>query len=99
MPLLDNISRDSTWKPLLLTMAVGVCGFVASSTRQVFIKLGLQRQVAAELSKKISIAAAKCSYTIFQSAKNPTWDKDRTLLGPEIIKEFLFESQPHAESN
>lgn len=80
MPLLDNISRDSTWKPLLLTMEVGVRGFVASSTRQVFIKLGLQRQVAAELCKKISIAAAKCSYTIYLASNSKLWDRKRPIL-------------------
>ena len=91
--------REMGWTPRLWTIEVGARGFVGQSFHNLFAKLGLSRAENSKLCKSVSITAAKCSYTIFQSAKNPTWDKDRTLLGPEIIKEFLFESQPHAESN
>ena len=67
MPLVQNISQHTPWKPLLLTVEVGVRGFVAISTHQVFLKLGLPGKKVTSLCKKLSTTAAKCSYTIYIS--------------------------------
>ena len=80
LSLLDNISRDTTWKPKLLTVEVGVRGFVANTSRQAFLKLGLQSQKVSALCKKLSSTAAKCSYTIYLAANSKAWDHDRPLL-------------------
>ena len=40
-PLAEDISRDTQWKVELLTIEVGARGFIATSTRSVFAKLGL----------------------------------------------------------
>ena len=80
MPLLNNISSGTAWKPILLTLEVGARGFVATSTRQVFINLGIQRQAVSELCKKLSTAAAKCSYTIYLASNSKAWDHTRQLL-------------------
>ena len=80
MPLLNNISSGTAWKPILLTLEVGARGFVATSTRQVFINLGIQRQAVSELRKKLSTAAAKCSYTIYLASNLKAWDHTRQLL-------------------
>ena len=80
MPLVQNISQHTPWKPLLLTVEVGVRGFVAISTHQVFLKLGLPGKKVTSLCKKLSTTAAKCSYTIYLSANSKNWDHNRPLL-------------------
>ena len=85
MSLLDNISRDTTWKPKLLTVEVGVRGFVANTPRQAFLKLGLQSQKVSALCKKLSSTAAKCSYTIYLAANSKVWDHDRPLLDQHVL--------------
>jgi len=76
----NNISSGTAWKPILLTLEVGAQGFVATSMRQVFINLGIQRQAVSELCKKLSTAAAKCSYTIYLASNSKAWDHTRQLL-------------------
>jgi len=80
LPLLDNITRNTSWKPKLLTVEVGVRGFVASNSRQAFLRLGLPRQKVSALCKKLASTAAKCSYTIYLAANSKVWDHDRPLL-------------------
>ena len=80
MPLLDNITRNTSWKPKLLTVEVGVRGFVANNLRQAFLRLGLPRQKVLAVCKKLSSTAAKCSYTIYLAANSKVWDHDRPLL-------------------
>jgi hypothetical protein len=53
-----------------MAVEVGVRGFVASSTQQVFLKLGLQRQQV----------SAECSYAIYLAAQSMLWDENRPLL-------------------
>ena len=76
----DNITRNTSWKPKLLTVEVGVRGFVASNSRQAFLRLGLPRQKVSALCKKLASTAAKCSYTIYLAANSKVWDHDRPLL-------------------
>jgi hypothetical protein len=80
MTLLDNISRSTSWKPKLLTVEVGVRGFVANNTRLAFNKLGLQRKDVSELCRKLSSTSARCSYTIYLAADSKVWDRSRPLL-------------------
>ena len=42
LPLLDNITRNTSWKPKLLTVEVGVRGFVSNNSCQAFLRLGCQ---------------------------------------------------------
>ena len=81
--LLQEI-KESGWSPRLWTIEVGARGFVGNSFLNCMGKLGLVSQECRLLCKSVSITAAKCSYTIYQSAKNPIWDKERALLGPQI---------------
>ena len=83
LPLVENISNTSPWKPTLMTVEVGVRGFVASSTHQVFLKLGLQRQQVSALCNKLSATAAKCSYAIYLAANSKLWDENRPLLASD----------------
>ena len=80
LPLVQNISQSSSWKPLLLTVEVGARGFVAISTHQVLLKLGLPSRKVSSLCKTLSTTAAKCSYTIYLSSNSKTWDHNRPLL-------------------
>ena len=85
MPLLDNITRNTSWKPKLLIVEVGVRGFkfVASNSHQAFLRLGLPRQKVSALSKKLT--AAKCSYAIYLAAISKVWDHDRPLLDQHLV--------------
>ena len=80
LPLVQNISQSSSWKPLLLTVEVGARGFVAILTHQVLLKLGLPSRKVSSLCKTLSTTAAKCSYTIYLSSNLKTWDHNRPLL-------------------
>ena len=80
LPLMNNIAIISSWKPLLFTLEVGVRGFIATSTQQVFQKLGLPRDDVSRLLKKLSATVAKCSHTIFLAANSKSWDNNRALL-------------------
>ena len=77
------MSNTSPWKPTLMTVKVGVRGFVASFTHQVFLKLGLQRQQISALCHKLSATAAKCSYAIYLAANSTLWDENRPLLASD----------------
>jgi len=64
----------------MLTNEVGARGFIATSTKSVLAKLGLPSQKLNTLCKLLSVAAAKCSYTIYQAENSKLWDKTRALL-------------------
>ena len=81
LPLVKDISSMTAWKPLLFTIEIGVRGFIAISTRQVFLKLGLPTKLLNELLNRLSTIAAKCSYTIFLASNSITWDKSQALIG------------------
>ena len=83
LPVIENISNTSLWKPTLMTVEVGVRGFVASSTHQVFLKLGIQRKQVSALCNKLSTTAAKCSYAIYLAANSKFWDENRPLLSSD----------------
>ena len=55
LSLMNNIAINSSWKPLLLTLEVGVRGFIATSTQQVFQKLGLPRDDVSTLPKNYQL--------------------------------------------
>jgi len=88
VPLIKNISNTSLWKPTFMTVEVGVRGFVASSTHQVFLKLGLQRKQVSALCNKLSTTAAKCSYAIYLAANSKFWDENRPLLSSDYPNPF-----------
>jgi hypothetical protein len=78
--LMENISNNSNWKPLLFTLEIGVRGFIAVSTQQVFLKLGLQRQNISTLLKRLSATAAKCLHAILLAANSECWEGGGALL-------------------
>ena len=80
MPLMDSISRNTSWKPLILTVEVGARGFIAASTHQIFSKIGLTRKCIPAICKQLSEISAKCSYTIYLAASSKFWEKDKQLL-------------------
>ena len=82
-PLLESISTSTIWKASLLTIEVGARGFIATSTHQIFSQLGLPRKDISPLCKKLSVTAAKCSYTIYLAANSKAWDRARPLLTSE----------------
>ena len=88
--LVENINNNSSWKPLLFTLEIGVRGFIATSTQQVFLKLGLQRQTISSLLKRLSATAAKCSHTILLAASSKTWENSRALLDFQLILDIYF---------
>ena len=83
LPLIENISVTSSWKVTLMTLEVGVRGFVARSTHDVFFKLGLPRQQVSALCNELSATSAKCSYAIYLAANSKIWDQNRPLLASE----------------
>ena len=68
--LLENISRTTPWIPSLYTIEVGVRGFIAISSQQVFSKLGICGQRLSAFLKKLSSISATCSFTIFKSSSS-----------------------------
>ena len=80
LPLVESIAATTSWKPLLMTVEVGVRGFVAITTRQVFAKLGIPRHLILSLCNKLGAISARCSYAIFLGAQSKTWDRERALL-------------------
>ena len=80
LDLMENIANNSSWKPSLFTVEVGARGFIATSTQQVFLKLGMKLYTISTLLKRLSSIVAKCSYTIFLAANSKSWDVNRPLL-------------------
>ena len=79
-PLIENISRNTAWKPTLLTLEIGVRGFIAASSQQVLMKIGLKRQSISMLCRKLSETSARCSFTLYLAANSKFWEKDKPLL-------------------
>ena len=69
----------------LLTIEVGVRGFVGSSFVKCLAHLGFSRAVTTTLCKTVSLVAAKCSYAIYLASNSANWDSNRILLGPEHL--------------
>ena len=80
MPLIDQINQNTPWKTSLLTLEVGVRGFVAHSSRLVFIRLGISSRQTTELCNQIGTIAAKCSYAIYLASNATQWDQNRALI-------------------
>jgi len=76
---------ERNWKTSLLTIEVGVRGFVGSSFVKCLAHLGFSRAVSTTLCKTVSLVAAKCSYTIYLASNSANWDSNRILLGPEHL--------------
>ena len=51
--LLQNISRQSNWKPVLLTIEMGARGFVSSSSKQTLFLLGVSSSKVHSLCKNM----------------------------------------------
>lgn len=77
--LVQNI-RSQQWNPVLVTVEVGVRGYVATSMLSCLHKLGFSNREVHQLRKAFSQVAARCSYGIYLSRKNQHWDRKRELL-------------------
>ena len=71
---------DAGWAAGLLTIEVGARGYVAYYTEHCFRQLGMQKRTVSSLCKSLSRVVARCSYAIYLSRNNKTWDKKRELL-------------------
>ena len=81
-PLQNEICRQTNWKTTVLTMEVGVRGFVSLTCQQVLRKLGMPHKSISRLCKHMSEISARCSYTIYLAANSQVWDANRPLLEP-----------------
>jgi len=89
-PLLQNISRQSNWKPVLLTIEMGARGFVSSSSKQTLFLLGVSSSKVHSLCKNMSEVAARCSYTIYLASSSKLWDHSWPSATKLKIIIFLF---------
>ena len=71
------------WTSILMTIEVGVRGYVAKSVRRCLYNLGVPRRDTQRLIHTLSRVVAKCSYTIPQSHEIANWESGRPLLRPE----------------
>jgi len=88
LPLVKDVSNMTAWKPLLFTIKIGVRGFIAISTRQVFLKLRLPAKLLNEVLNRLSIIAATCSYTIFLASNSITWAKSQLAFSHNFSRLF-----------
>ena len=72
-PLRDQI-QDNNWTCHLRTIEVGARGFVSSSVPRCLRQLGFSHSKSKELSRKVSIAAARCSFAIYKCFKVRKWE-------------------------
>ena len=83
LPLITDIINTNQWTVSFFTIEVGVRGFVNNSFWKCFLSLGLSRQIATKLCKKVSLVSAKCSYFIYLAANSPSWEENKSLLTVE----------------
>ena len=76
--------RDSSWSPSLFTIEIGARGFVCRSLHRCLSALGVTSKTKKALCKTVSLIAAKCSLTIFQSHTSHVWDKNRVRLSADL---------------
>ena len=76
------------WTGHVLPVEVGARGFVGSSVRRALKQLGISASQCRQAVKALSRTAAKCSYYVYQSHRNPEWDRMRpTLSSPDLTGE------------
>ena len=77
--------QERSWAVTLMTIEVGVRGFVGHSLPKCLSLLGFSRSNSTKLCKMVSLVSAKCSYTTYLASNSPNWDSLRVLLGPAEI--------------
>jgi len=77
--------QERSWSVTLMTIEVGVRGFVGYSLPKCLSLLGFSRSNSTKLCKMVSLVSAKCSYAIYLASNSPNWDSLRVLLGPAEI--------------
>ena len=65
--------RSATWEAYLLTVEVGVRGFVAGSFRQCLKMLDVPNSVISRTASAVSRTALRCSYSIYLARNLPAW--------------------------
>jgi hypothetical protein len=102
--LMQNIrakrfTRRESWTTHFFTVEVGARGYVANSMMKCLHSLGFTNRQSNQLRKAFSEVASRCSYTIYLSSTNKTWDRSRELLVVPISPPNLPPSQkPTQES-
>mmetsp|Transcript_19788 Transcript_19788/g.26096 ORF Transcript_19788/g.26096 Transcript_19788/m.26096 type:complete len:91 (+) Transcript_19788:1074-1346(+) len=76
------------WKPFLLTIEVGVRGFVSFSFASCLKRLGFSSKVVKKICPAISLVTARCSYAIWVHHKYPVW----SIEDDELVTS-LFDQQ------
>ena len=66
----------------MFTVEVGARGFVAHSVRRCMTSIGLSPATLRRFFVEVSEVSARCSYSIYLSAKEKAWQRHRPLLDP-----------------
>ena len=74
-------SVNSGWNTKIITIEVGVRGFVAKSMNSCLRKLGFTTHSSSLICKRISLVVARCSHHIWANHNNKKWNM-RPLLEP-----------------
>ena len=77
--LVQNIHLQK-WKPVLMTVEVGVRGYVANSMLKCLHRLGFSNREVHQLRKAFSLVTARCSHGIYLSREIKHWDRQRELI-------------------
>ena len=80
--LVTQIELGGIWSCTLFTVEVGARGFVAHSVRRCMTSIGLSSATLRRLFVEVSEVSARCSYSIYLSAKEKAWQRHRPLLDP-----------------
>ena len=72
--------ESSGWKATHCPFEVDARGFVAKSTFRCLSLLGLSPTAKKALVRAMSSISARCSYTIYLSRDNRSWDRNMSLL-------------------
>ena len=76
-------SIDRGWSAEILTIEVGVRGFVARTLPRLLKRLGQGPKKISKDIKNISSIVARCTYAIYLARKTDYWDVKRELLTAE----------------
>ena len=76
-------SKDRGWSAEILTIEVGVRGFVARTLPRLLKRLGQGPKKISKDIKNISSIVARCTYAIYLARETSYWDVKRELLTAE----------------
>ena len=84
MPLIAEITTNSSWKANLFTIEIGVRGFIGVSLNKTLQALGIPQKEIFHLAKNLASIVARCSYVIYLAANSFNWDKNRAFIKIDV---------------